>query len=47
VKHQYQYAPNESVVASFTATTFFSHDLEAPAAGPGTRPATPNPGVSK
>src|SRR6202167_4524894 len=44
VKHQYQYAPNESVVASFTATTFFSHDLEAPAAGPGTRPATPNPG---
>jgi len=28
VKHTYQYAPNESVVASFTATTFFSHDLE-------------------
>src|ERR1700739_3081721 len=27
VKHSYQYAPNESVVASFTATTFYSHDL--------------------
>ena len=32
-KHSYQYAPNESVVATFTATTFFSHDLTpAPAA---------------
>src|SRR6266581_3356266 len=31
-KHTYQYAPNESVVATFTATTFFSHDLE-PAGG--------------
>jgi type IV pilus assembly protein PilO len=30
VKHQYQYAPNESVVATCTATTFFSHDLEPP-----------------
>src|SRR6202045_1817787 len=29
-KHQYQYAPNESVAASFTATTFFSHDLDSP-----------------
>jgi type IV pilus assembly protein PilO len=27
-KHQYQYAPSESVVATCTATTFFSHDLE-------------------
>lgn len=27
-KHTYQYAPNESVVATFTATTFFSHDLD-------------------
>jgi type IV pilus assembly protein PilO len=26
VKNTYQYAPNESVVASFTATTYFSHD---------------------
>jgi type IV pilus assembly protein PilO len=39
VKHTYQYAPNESVAASFTATTFFSHDLEAPTAGPGVKPA--------
>jgi type IV pilus assembly protein PilO len=29
-KHAYQYAPNESVVATCTATTFFSHDLQAP-----------------
>ena len=27
-KHTYQYAPNESVVATCTATTFFSHDME-------------------
>src|SRR3989454_4957455 len=27
-KHVYQYAPNESVVATFTATTFFSHDMD-------------------
>jgi len=39
VKHNYQYAPNESVVASFTATTYFSHDQ--PAAAPGTKPGTP------
>jgi type IV pilus assembly protein PilO len=40
VKHTYQYAPNESVVASFTATTYFSHDQPtAPAAG--TKPGTP------
>lgn len=25
-RHTYQYAPNESVVATFTATTYFSHD---------------------
>jgi type IV pilus assembly protein PilO len=25
-KHTYQYAPNESVVATCMATTFFSHD---------------------
>jgi type IV pilus assembly protein PilO len=41
VKHTYQYAPNESVVASFTATTYFSHDLTPPAAGPGAKPGTP------
>jgi type IV pilus assembly protein PilO len=33
VKHQYQYAANESVAASFTATTYFSHDA-TPAAAP-------------
>ncbi len=27
-KHTYQYAPNESVVATCTATTFFSHDTQ-------------------
>jgi type IV pilus assembly protein PilO len=36
VKHQYQYAPNESIVASFTATTYFSHDTTITA-----KPATP------
>jgi type IV pilus assembly protein PilO len=36
VKHSYQYAPNESVAASFTATTFYSHDLDAP---PAAKPA--------
>jgi Tfp pilus assembly protein PilO len=33
VKKTYQYAPSESVVASFTATTYFSHDQPAPAPG--------------
>lgn len=40
VKYTYQYAPNESIVASFTATTYFSHDL-TPSAGAGTKPGTP------
>ena len=40
-KHTYQYAPNESVVASFTATTYFSHDLQPSASGAGTKPGTP------
>jgi type IV pilus assembly protein PilO len=31
VKNKYQYAPNESVVATCTATTFFSHDAPDPA----------------
>ncbi len=39
VKHTYQYAPNESIVATCQATTFFSHDLTpgggAPAKGRG------------
>jgi type IV pilus assembly protein PilO len=34
-KSTYQYAPNESVVATCTATTFFSHDLEPGPAQPG------------
>lgn len=34
-KHQYQYAPGESVVATCVATTFFSHDNQQ-AAGPAT-----------
>jgi type IV pilus assembly protein PilO len=41
VKHTYQYAPNESVVASFTATTYFSHDAQPSAAGAGAKPGTP------
>ena len=40
-KHTYQYAPNESVVTSFRATTYFSHDLTPSAAGPGAKPGTP------
>jgi type IV pilus assembly protein PilO len=28
VKHTYQYAPNESIVATCQAVTFFSHDLQ-------------------
>jgi type IV pilus assembly protein PilO len=39
-KHTYQYAPNESVVATFTATTFFSHDLDPAGPGPAAKPAT-------
>ena len=34
VKHQYQYAPNETIVATCEATTFFSHDLAPPAGTP-------------
>ena len=30
VRHQYQYAANESVVATCKATTFFSHDMAPP-----------------
>ena len=40
-KHTYQYAPNESVVASFTATTYFSHDSKPSAVGAGAKPGTP------
>jgi len=37
VKHTYQYAPNESVVASFTATTYFTHDTQPSTAGTGAK----------
>jgi type IV pilus assembly protein PilO len=41
VKQSYQYAPGETIVASCTATTFFSHEPEAvPAPGP-PRPGQP------
>ena len=33
-KHTYQYAANESVVATCTATTFFSHDAPPPDVNP-------------
>ena len=36
-KHTYNYAPGESVVATCTATTFFSHDLAPPASTPAAR----------
>jgi type IV pilus assembly protein PilO len=32
-RHAYAYASNESIVATCTATTFFSHDVMPPAAG--------------
>jgi type IV pilus assembly protein PilO len=39
-KHTYQYAPNETIVATCTATTFFSHETEPPAV-PGKPGLTP------
>jgi type IV pilus assembly protein PilO len=33
-KRTYQYAPNESIVATCNASTFFSHDSEPPASTP-------------
>ncbi len=38
-KHTYQYAPNESVVATCLTTTYFSHDLDP--SGASAKPATP------
>jgi type IV pilus assembly protein PilO len=40
-KHTYQYTPDESVVATFTATTYFSHDLTPSAAAAGAKPGAP------
>jgi type IV pilus assembly protein PilO len=34
VQHTYQYASNESIVATCSATTFFSHDLAPPTGAP-------------
>jgi type IV pilus assembly protein PilO len=46
VKGSYKYAPGETVVASCTATTFFSHEPETPAPAqtgrPGASPASTN-----
>ncbi len=41
-KHTYQYAASESVVATCTATTFFSHDLD-PSGGAAAKPGQPAP----
>src|SRR5215469_10058487 len=42
IKTKYDFAPGETVVASCTATTFFSHEQEAvPPPAPGTGPAKP------
>jgi type IV pilus assembly protein PilO len=47
VKGNYPYAPNETVLASCTATTFFSHEPEeAPAAAPA-KPGQPAPAAAK
>jgi len=37
-KRTYVYAPNESIIATFTATTYFTHDSMLAA---GAKPATP------
>jgi type IV pilus assembly protein PilO len=42
VKASYTYAPGETVIASCTATTFFSHE---PGAGPAAAPAAPPAGT--
>jgi type IV pilus assembly protein PilO len=41
VKGTYQYAPGETIVASCTATTYFSHE---PQAAPAAAPGPPKPG---
>jgi type IV pilus assembly protein PilO len=40
-KRTYVYAPNESIIATFTATTYFSHDTTPAAPAAGAKPATP------
>jgi type IV pilus assembly protein PilO len=41
IKHTYQYAPNESIIATFTATTYFSHDTQLSAAAAPAKPGAP------
>ncbi len=41
-KHNYQYAPSESVVATCVTTTYFSHDLD-----PAAPPSKPGPPAKK
>jgi len=41
IKTKYDFAPGETVVASCTATTFFSHEQEAVPPAPGTGPGRP------
>ncbi|HTW58431.1 MAG TPA: type 4a pilus biogenesis protein PilO [Terriglobales bacterium] len=45
-KYTYQYASNESIVATFTATTYFSHDAPPPAAA-GHKPGAPTAKAAK
>jgi len=44
-KGNYQYAPGESVVATCTATTFFSHDMTPAASAASAKPGTPAAGA--
>jgi type IV pilus assembly protein PilO len=46
-KHTYQYAPNESVVATCTTTTFFSHDMEPAGVGAAGKTATTPTAVNR
>ena len=46
VKGSYSYAPGETVVANCTATTFFSHEPEAPAAPQSGKPGQPAPAAA-
>ena len=46
VKGTYSYAPGETVVASCTATTFFSHEPEPPAAAQPGKPGQPAPAAA-
>jgi type IV pilus assembly protein PilO len=45
-KHTYQYAANETVVATCLTTTYFSHDLD-PAPPAASKPGPPVPAVKK